>query len=105
MFSQDDKVLGELKHSLHVSCREGWYDNLTKTIFHLSHDTTNQEDEAKIDEEYDQNLAQLDKDIEEKTQESIRTGELTLEVVKLETSCMSYEMYENLCSFVLLLFC
>jgi len=58
-----------------VACREGWYDNLTKTVFHISHDTTNPEEEAKIDEQFDENLAKLDQNLEEQTQETIKKGE------------------------------
>lgn len=72
---QNDAVLRDMKQTLHVACREGWYDNLTSTIFHISQETTSPEEEAKIDEEFDENLAKLDSDIEEKTQETIRIGE------------------------------
>ncbi|XP_052781835.1 trichohyalin-like [Mya arenaria] len=72
--NQNEEVLREMRRSLHVGCREGWYDNLTGAIFHLSHPDHGSEDEEMVEEKFEEKLAELDRELEEETEKAIQSA-------------------------------
>ncbi|WAR25161.1 hypothetical protein MAR_010865 [Mya arenaria] len=53
---------------------QGWYDNLTGAIFHLSHPDHGSEDEEMVEEKFEEKLAELDRELEEETEKAIQSA-------------------------------
>ena len=63
-----------MRKSQHVACREGWFDNLSRTVFHVSHPVEVSEEGEKIDEKFDKAIADLEQNMEQEIQDSIQKG-------------------------------
>jgi len=65
----------ELQRGLQVAHREGWHDNLAGTVFHMSHVDAGGEEEAAVEEEFAERLAELEGTVEEETEKAVQSGE------------------------------
>ncbi|XP_053377355.1 trichohyalin-like isoform X2 [Mercenaria mercenaria] len=72
---QNDKVLKDVRKGQHVACREGWFDNLTRTVFHVSHSLTASEEEDDINEKYNNAVAELEQGLEQEIQNAIQKAQ------------------------------
>ncbi|XP_052249024.1 uncharacterized protein LOC127856876 isoform X2 [Dreissena polymorpha] len=81
---QDDAVLQEVKHSLHILSREGWYDNLAHTIFNLTHPDSSLEEEDGLEEKFEEKLAELEKEMEAETENAIKSAKALGEDVDVD---------------------
>ena len=63
-----------MKKSQHVACREGWFDNLTRTIFSLSKVESAGEEIDKLEEDFKEALRDLDETFEVQKNEAIENG-------------------------------
>ena len=73
---QDNDVVLEMKKGQHVACREGWYDNLTRTIFSLSEVDNISEEGDKLEENYRAALDDLEQEFEREKEEALEIGML-----------------------------
>lgn len=71
---QNDKVLREIYRSEHVACREGWFDNLTSTVFHISLTVSGSEEQDKIEDKYNEAIAGLELGLDQHIQDAIQKG-------------------------------
>lgn len=69
----------EMKKSQHIACREGWFDNLTRTIFSLSKADSGGEETEKLDENYREAVEQLEQEFEREKQEALEMCRYYLE--------------------------
>ncbi|XP_060592636.1 LOW QUALITY PROTEIN: trichohyalin-like, partial [Ruditapes philippinarum] len=81
---QDEEVLREMRKSQHVACREGWFDNLSRTVFHVSHSLMVSEEGDEIDEKFDKAIADLEQQMEQEIQTSIEKAKESGEEVDLD---------------------
>ena len=64
----------EMNKGQHVACREGWFDNVTRTIFSLSEFDNVSEEADKLEENYREALEDLDQEFEREKEEALETG-------------------------------
>lgn len=73
---QNDDMLKEMRKSQHVACRESWYDNMTRTVFQVSHSMTGSEEQQDIEEKCNSAIAELQKGFEDQIQGVIQKGNI-----------------------------
>ena len=66
--------MSEIKKSQHVACREGWFDNLTRTVFSLSKAEGTSEEIYKLDDSYREAIEELDEQFEREREEALEEG-------------------------------
>ena len=63
-----------MKKGQHVACREGWFDNLTRTIFSVSEAEGVSEETDKLEENYREAMDDLDQEFEREKEEALEIG-------------------------------
>ena len=63
-----------MKKSQHIACREGWFDNLTRTIFSLSKAEGAGEEVDKLEDDFNEAIKDLDEQFEAEKNQAIEHG-------------------------------
>ena len=67
-------MIVEMKKSQHIACREGWFDNLTRTIFSLSKAEGAGEEVDKLEDDFNEAIKDLDEQFEAEKNQAIEHG-------------------------------
>ena len=73
-------MIVEMKKSQHIACREGWFDNLTRTIFSLSKAEGAGEEVDKLEDDFNEAIRDLDEQFEAEKNQAIEHGRYIIRV-------------------------